>query len=67
MYQEQNTDLDTNIKTHHSDLLTNDRKTYYEQNATSSLKTWYRFFWYIYCSRERRNRHYYVNFMGKPR
>ncbi len=32
----------------YSDVLTNDRKTYYEQNATDNLKQWYNFWWYIY-------------------
>lgn len=48
MYQDQNTDLDSNIKTHHSDVLTNDRKTYYESTALETLVNWNTFFLYLY-------------------
>ena len=32
----------------HSDILTNDRKTYYETEALNNLKEWYNIWWYIY-------------------
>ena len=31
-----------------SDVLTNDRKTYYETEAYERLFSWYKFFWWIY-------------------
>jgi hypothetical protein len=47
-YVRENAILTDELKNTRGDILTNDRKTYYEQTATSSLKNWYRFFWYIY-------------------
>lgn len=50
MYQDQNTDLDSNIKSHYSDSLTNDRKTYYESTALETLVNWNSFFFYLYLT-----------------
>jgi hypothetical protein len=47
-YLEKNKVIQDSIKTHHSDVLTNDRKTYYETEALEDLKNWYTFFWYFY-------------------
>ena len=48
VYLEKNKNIQKEIKTHHSDVLTNDRKTYYETEASQDLKYWHTFFWYIY-------------------
>ena len=48
VYLEKNKVIQDSIKTHHSDVLTNDRKTYYETEALEDLKSWYTFFWYFY-------------------
>ena len=48
VYLEKNKVIQNGIKNHHSDVLTNDRKTYYETEALEDLKGWYALFWYIY-------------------
>lgn len=48
VYLEKNQQLQKDIKDNHSDVLTNDRKTYYETEALERLTLWYTFFWYIY-------------------
>ena len=48
VYLEKNKVIRDNIKTNHSDVLTNDRKTYYETEALEDLKSWYTLFWYLY-------------------
>jgi hypothetical protein len=48
VYLEKNKVIQNGIKNHHSDVLTNDRKTYYETEAIEDLKGWYTLFWYIY-------------------
>jgi hypothetical protein len=48
VYLEKNKIIQKGIKTNHSDVLTNDRKTYYETEAIEDLKGWYTLFWYIY-------------------
>jgi hypothetical protein len=48
VYLEKNKVIQDAIKTNHSDILTNDRKTYYETEALEDLKNWYTFFWYFY-------------------
>jgi hypothetical protein len=48
VYLEKNQLLQKEIKGHHSDVLTNDRKTYYETEALEDLKYWHTFFWYVY-------------------
>lgn len=40
--------LEKKIRNTHGDILTNDRKTYYETDALDRLKLWYKFLWYIY-------------------
>ena len=47
-YLEKNTKLKLELKESYGDILTNDRKTYYETDALTSLTLWYRLFWYIY-------------------
>ena len=48
VYLEKNQQLQKEIKGHHSDVLTNDRKTYYETQAIEDLNYWHTFFWYVY-------------------
>ena len=48
IYLEKNKLVQKTIKTHHSDVLTNDRKTYYETEALEELKNWHTFFWYAF-------------------
>ena len=40
--------LKIKLRERHGDILTNDRKTYYETDAYDRLVLWYRFFWWIY-------------------
>jgi hypothetical protein len=40
--------LKVKLRERHGDILTNDRKTYYETEAYENLLLWYRFFWWIY-------------------
>lgn len=47
-YLNKNHDLKLQLKERHGDILTNDRKTFYETDAHDRLFLWYRFFWYIY-------------------
>lgn len=47
-YRKENVILADKMKARRGDILTNDRKTYYQEEAVSRLKMWYRFFWYIY-------------------
>lgn len=47
-YTNKNTNLSTDVKNIRSDILTNDRKTIYEEEAISKVKNWYILFWYIY-------------------
>lgn len=49
VYLEKNKLIQNGIKNHHADVLTNDRKTYYETEALDELKSWYTFFFYGYC------------------
>jgi hypothetical protein len=48
VYLEKNKIIQDGIKNHHADVLTNDRKTYYETEALEELKNWYKFYWYFY-------------------
>jgi hypothetical protein len=48
MYLDKNQELKLNLRNSHGDILTNDRKTYYETEALNTLNLWYRLFWYIY-------------------
>lgn len=47
-YLEKNKLLKVKLRERHGDILTNDRKTYYETEAYENLVLWYRFFWWIY-------------------
>ena len=48
VYLEKNKLVQNTIKNHHADVITNDRKTYYETEALEDLKNWYTFFWYAF-------------------
>jgi hypothetical protein len=43
-YLKKNADLEKNIKELYGDVLTNDRKTYYENDAIDNVKLWHKFF-----------------------
>jgi len=47
-YLEKNKLLKVKLRERHGDILTNERKTYYETEAYENLILWYRFFWWIY-------------------
>ena len=47
-YKTENNKLENNLKTKSSDILTNDRKTYYEDQGITSLNTYYSFLIGIY-------------------
>jgi lipopolysaccharide export LptBFGC system permease protein LptF len=47
-YLEKNKKLKLQLKDRYGDILTNDRKTYYETDALNTLTFWYKLFWYIY-------------------
>jgi hypothetical protein len=47
-YYKKNNELKLQLRDRQGDILTNDRKTYYENDALDRLKLWYRFWWYIY-------------------
>jgi lipopolysaccharide export LptBFGC system permease protein LptF len=47
-YLEKNKQLKLQLKERYGDILTNDRKTYYETDALNTLTFWYKLFWYIY-------------------
>jgi hypothetical protein len=48
VYLEKNQAIQKNIKGHHADVLTNDRKTYYETEALEDLNYWHSIFWFVY-------------------
>ena len=48
VYLEKNKLVQNSIKNHHADVITNDRKTYYETEALIDLKNWHIFFWYAF-------------------
>ncbi len=48
IYLVKNREIQKSIKGHHGDVLTNDRKTYYETDALEKLLAWYDLFWYMY-------------------
>jgi len=48
VYLEKNKLVQNSIKNHHADVITNDRKTYYETEAIEELKSWYTLFWYLF-------------------
>lgn len=43
-----NDELKSQLRNSHGDILTNDRKTYYEKGALNGLSNWYKIWWYIY-------------------
>jgi hypothetical protein len=47
-YLDKNQELKQILRDRHGDILTNDRKTYYETSALERLTLWYKFLWYIY-------------------
>jgi hypothetical protein len=47
-YVDENNKLKLKIKNTYGDIITNDRKTYYETNAFDRLRLWYNVFWYIF-------------------
>ncbi len=47
-YLEKNQILKLKLRDRHGDILTNDRKTYYETEALERLQLWYSLFWWIY-------------------
>jgi hypothetical protein len=47
-YKIENDDLEKKLNVSTSDILTNDRKTYYEEQGINRLKTFYMFFLFIY-------------------
>jgi hypothetical protein len=47
-YLEKNQKLKLQLKERYGDILTNDRKTFYETDALNTLILWYKLFWYIY-------------------
>lgn len=47
-FLEKNQTLKLKLKERHGDILTNDRKTYYETEAFTTLGLWYSLLWYIY-------------------
>jgi len=47
-YLNSNKDLEKKIRNSHSDILTNDRKTYYETEAHEKLNSWYTFLRWSY-------------------
>ena len=52
VYLEKNQATQKNIKSHHADVLTNDRKTYYENQEIDNLKLYYYYFFmtiYVIC------------------
>ena len=48
VYLEKNKLIQNTIKNHHADVITNDRKTYYETEAIEDLKNWYSTLWYVF-------------------
>ena len=48
VYLEKNQELKLQLRDRHGDILTNDRKTYYETEALTTLNLWYSLFWYIF-------------------
>jgi len=48
LYSEKQNELDQQNKNYTEDILTNNRKTFYERDAITTLEKWHTFFWYIY-------------------
>jgi hypothetical protein len=47
-YIKKNSELKLKLRDKRGDILTNDRKTYYETSALERLQLWYKFWWYLY-------------------
>jgi hypothetical protein len=47
-YTEKNKAIQATLQNQRGDILTNDRKTYYETEANDRLAQWYQFLWYVY-------------------
>lgn len=47
-YLNKNNSLKLKLKNSRGDIITNDRKTFYEKVELDNLLSWHRFFWYIY-------------------
>ena len=47
-YADENIELKLQLRDSRGDILTNDRKTYYETDALNQLELWHRLLWYIY-------------------
>ena len=47
-YIKKNEELTLMLMNNQGDILTNDRKTFYEKLGLDRLKLWYKFWWYIY-------------------
>lgn len=47
-YTDKNKNLSKDLIDIRGDILTNDRKTVYEEEAINHIKSWYTLFWYIY-------------------
>jgi stalled ribosome rescue protein Dom34 len=47
-YRNENYLLENELSSTYGDILTNDRKTYYESTATERLQLWHRFYKYVY-------------------
>jgi hypothetical protein len=43
-----NEELRLKLRNNHGDILTNNRKTYYQEEAIERLKLWHKIWWYIY-------------------
>lgn len=47
-YIKKNADLSLKLRDNQGDILTNNRKTYYEKEEIERLKLWHKFWWYLY-------------------
>lgn len=47
-YLKENKKMMEQLRESRSDIVTNDRKTYYENEATNNLELWYTLFWYVF-------------------
>ena len=47
-YTDKNQEMKLLLKNRYGDILTNDRKTYYETDAVNNLQMWYKLWWSIY-------------------
>ena len=47
-YTDKNQEMKLLLRNRYGDILTNDRKTYYETDAVTTLQMWYKLWWIIY-------------------